>query len=67
MRQSELAGMTWDRVHLGAEYLYCDLPKTKNDRARRVPLSMAAIAAFQELKPAAGVIGRVPVLSVETG
>jgi len=67
MRQSELASLTWDRVHLGAEYPYCDLPKTKNDRARRVPLSAKAVLAFQELKPTAGAIGRVPVLPVETG
>ena len=67
MRQGELAGLTWDRVHLGAEYPYCDLPKTKNDRARRVPLSAKAVLAFQDLKPAEGVIGRDPVLPIETG
>jgi integrase len=67
MRQSELAGLTWDRVHLGAEYPYCDLPKTKNDRARRVPLSKRAVAAFKELRPVESIIGPAPVLPISTG
>lgn len=69
MRQSELAGLTWDRVRLSAEYPHCDLPKTKNDRPRRVPLSMRAIAAFESLKPngVAAVLGQRSVLPVETG
>lgn len=67
MRQSELAGLTWDRVHLSAEHPFCDVPKTKNDRARRVPLSVRAVAALHELRPADAVIGLTPVLPVETG
>jgi integrase len=38
MRQGELAGQTWRKVKLSAEFPHVDLPKTKNDRARRVPL-----------------------------
>jgi integrase len=69
MRQSELAALTWDRVRLTAEYPHCDLPKTKNDRPRRVPLSMRAIAAFESLRPrgVAPVLGQASVLPVETG
>lgn len=69
MRQSELAGLTWDRVRLDVAYPYADLPKTKNDRARRVPLSVRATEAFASLRPegAAAVIGKRPVLPVETG
>ncbi|MBI5162713.1 MAG: site-specific integrase [Magnetospirillum sp.] len=63
MRQSELAGLTWERVKLDVEDPYADLLKTKNDRARRVPLSPRAVAAFRLLKPQkAG-----QVFPVETG
>lgn len=48
MRQGELAGLTWDRVYLDRRFV--DLTKTKNDRARRVPLSRRAIEAFQSLQ-----------------
>ena len=63
MRQSELAGLTWERVKLNSEYPHVDLLKTKNDRARRVPLSNRAIAAMRLLEPkkAGG------ILPVETG
>ncbi len=61
MRQSELAGLTWDRVELNGPYPHCDLLKTKNDRARRVPLSRRAAAAFRIFKKEAG-----RVLPVET-
>jgi integrase len=69
MRQGELAGLTWDRVKLKATYPHCDLPKTKNDRARRVPLSLDAVAAFESLLPVgvAGTVGSRPVLPFETG
>lgn len=67
MRQGELAGLTWDRVRLDAAHPHCDLPKTKNDRPRRVPLSARAVEAFRSLLPADGVIGPRPVLPVETG
>lgn len=69
MRQSELAGLTWDRVRLDAEYPYADLLKTKNDRARRVPLSLRAVEAFESMRPAdaTGSLGKRPVLPVETG
>lgn len=63
MRQSELAGLTWDRVKLDVDYPYADLLKTKNDRARRVPLSRRAVAALRLLKPQK--TGKV--LPVETG
>jgi integrase len=61
MRQSELAGLTWDRVKLKGPHPHCDLPKTKNDRARRVPLSRRAAVAFGMLKKNSG-----RVLPIET-
>jgi integrase len=61
MRQSELAGLTWDRVKPKGPHPHCDLPKTKNDRARRVPLSRRAVVAFGMPKKNAG-----RVLPVET-
>lgn len=69
MRQSELASLTWSRVRLGDEYPHADLPRTKNDRPRRVPLSARAVDAFRSLQPegASEAIGARPVLPVETG
>jgi integrase len=64
MRQGELAGLTWERVKLDAVYPCCDLLKTKNDRARRVPLSRRAIAAFRVLRR---LTNASMVLPVETG
>ncbi len=49
VRQSELAGLTWGRVRLVGEYPYIDLPRTKNDKPRRVPLSVRAVFAFKSL------------------
>jgi integrase len=69
MRQSELAGLIWSRVKLTADYPHVDLPKTKNDRPRRVPLSAKAVSAFKSLKPkgSATEIGPKTLLPVETG
>lgn len=50
MRQAELSGLTWGRTKLNAEFPHVDLPKTKNDRPRRVPLSIRAIEAIEELQ-----------------
>lgn len=67
MRQAELAGMTWDRVMLNVEFPYCDLPRTKNDRPRRVPLSTRAVAAFRSLIPEnVAILGKRAVFPVET-
>jgi integrase len=66
MRQSELGGLTWERVKLGGSYPYADLPKTKNDRPRRVPLSRRAVAAFRTLKQVQGWPQSGKVLPVET-
>jgi integrase len=67
MRQAELAGLTWARVHLSGQYPYVDLPKTKNDRPRRVPLSTRAVKAIQSLMPAGVVpLGIQKVLTIET-
>ncbi|SBW00787.1 Integrase/recombinase [uncultured Alphaproteobacteria bacterium] len=67
MRQAELAGLTWDRVMLNAEYPHCDLPRTKNERPRRVPLSTRAIAAMRSLLPEnVAVLGKRKVFPVET-
>jgi integrase len=64
MRQSELATLTWVHIRLTGDYPFADLPKTKNDRARRVPLSRRAVAAFQLLKRLTN--GEKPI-PVETG
>ena len=37
MRQTELAKLTWERVHLDDEHPYVHLPETKNGRERNVP------------------------------
>lgn len=67
MRQAELAGLTWDRVKLNAEFPHCDIPKTKNERPRRVPLSSRAVKAFRSLLPEnVTVLGKRPVFPVET-
>lgn len=69
IRQSELAGLSWERVKLADRYPHIDLPKTKNDRPRRVPLSIRAIAAFKSLKPKGSMeeLGSRSVLPVQTG
>jgi integrase len=69
IRQSELASLIWGRVRLETEYPYFDLAKTKNDRPRRVPLSVRAITALRSLLPVddCPVLGSVPVIPVETG
>jgi integrase len=56
-------------VKLTSEYPHVDLPKTKNDRPRRVPLSERALSAFKSLKPkgTAAAIAAQSVLPVETG
>ncbi len=51
LRQAELANLTWERVHLKGQHPHVDLPKTKNDRPRRVPLSTRAVKAFKSLQP----------------
>ncbi len=67
MRQAEMAGLTWARVHLSGQYPYVDLPKTKNDRPRRVPLSTRAVKAIQSLVPAnVAPLGNQKVLRIET-
>jgi integrase len=48
MRQAEQHGLSWQNVNLDRGYV--DLFKTKNDRARRVPLSGRAIEAFKALQ-----------------
>jgi integrase len=67
MRQAEIAGLTWDRVALKAPHPHADLPKTKNDRPRRVPLSTRAVRAFRSLIPKdAATVGKLKVLPIET-
>lgn len=67
VRQAELAALTWNRVHLDGPHPYIDLPKTKNDRARRVPLSTRAVKAFRLLVPKeAAAPGNRSVLPIET-
>ena len=50
VRQSGIAGLDWERVNLAGSHAYADLPKTKNERPRRVPLSRRAVAAVRILK-----------------
>lgn len=67
IRQSELATLTWGHVHLSGDYPYIDLPRTKNDRPRRVPLSTRAVKAFHTLLPDNKVkISKKAVLPIET-
>lgn len=54
MRQAELAGLEWNRVWLEGDEPHAYLPYTKNDRARSVPLSTRAVAAFRTLLPPHG-------------
>lgn len=69
IRQSELASLTWRQVKLIGPFPHLDLPKTKNDRPRRVPLSKQAVAEFRALKPKAPVqtLQAMTVLPVQTG
>lgn len=68
MRQSEFAGLAWGQVWLRAEYPHADLSRTKNDKPRRVPLSVRALAAFGSLRPkgVAEAIGSRRVIPVES-
>ncbi|HEY1720343.1 MAG TPA: site-specific integrase [Magnetospirillaceae bacterium] len=67
IRQAELAGLDWKRVHLSGQYPYLDLPKTKNDLPRRVPLSKAAVKAFKSFVPKGAVAATAgKVLPIET-
>ncbi len=69
VRQTELATLKWGRVKLDTDLPYFDLPKTKNDRPRRVPLSIRAVLALRSLLPESGISGLKDqtVLSIETG
>ncbi|MGQ9371655.1 site-specific integrase [Azospirillum sp. ST 5-10] len=67
MRQAELASLTGDRVHLEGPHPHADLPRTKNGRPRRVPLSTRAVAAFRSLLPdGATAIGKRRVFPIKT-
>lgn len=67
VRQAELAGLTWGRVRLSGPHPHIDLPKTKNDRPRRVPLSTRAVKAFKTLKPSKSISeAKAKVLMIET-
>lgn len=48
MRAGELLGLTWDRVHLQAQYV--TLPETKNGDQRDVGLSTQAVKLLESLK-----------------
>ena len=67
LRQAELAGLTADRVHLDGPHPHVDLPRTKNDRPRRVPLSTRAVAAFRTLaRDGMAELGKRRVLGIDT-
>jgi integrase len=69
VRQTEVATLKWRRVKLDTDLPYFDLPKTKNDRPRRVPLSVRAVKAFKWLIPdgETGDLQDRSVLPIETG
>lgn len=48
MRSGEIIGLTWDRVHLEAQYV--SLPETKNGDSRDVPLSSKAVELLRKLR-----------------
>lgn len=48
MRLGELLGLEWDRVNLDKREIY--LPKTKNGKIRRVPLSARAIEVLKSIE-----------------
>src|SRR5712671_870635 len=56
-------------IRLIGEYRYIDLPRTENDRPRRVPLSVQAVASFKSSsrKASAEAIASTSILPVETG
>ena len=58
MRRSEIEGLTWERVDLARRCAL--LPQTKNDTARAVPLSPAALEVLAEVsKPHTGAVFRM--------
>jgi integrase len=52
LRAGEVCSLTWDAVN--APLAFLTLPRTKNGDARDVPLSKAALAILEILKPRAG-------------
>ncbi len=56
LRQAELAGLVWSRVHIDGARPHLDLPRTKNDRPRRVPLSIRAVSALRALRDRRGIM-----------
>jgi integrase len=67
LRQAELAGLTFERLHLDGPYPHVDLLRTKKDRHRRVPLSTRAVKAFKSLLPEQKHgIAKHKVLSIES-
>jgi integrase len=66
MRQAELAGITHGRLHLKGPNPHVLLPKTKNNRARTVPLSKRAVAAFKSLIPKSRPAPTATVFPIET-
>jgi integrase len=61
MRSSELLGLTWDRVHLEAQYV--SLPETKNGDSREVALSTRAVELLKKLQG----LDKVRVFTLEPG
>jgi len=61
MRQGEIWGLEWSRVHLKGQY--CVLPDTKNGTRRNVPLSRKAISVLKSLPTKEGRLFTVPQAS----
>lgn len=62
MRQGEIWGMEWERVHLDRQYVM--LPDTKNGTRRDVPLSTKAVKLLKSMpKPHAGYVFSIPQAS----
>ena len=55
MRQSEQYSLKWSQVNLEKRLVH--LPKTKNGKARYIPLHAVAVAAFERLKRPGQAIG----------
>ena len=65
MRAGEMAGLTWERVDLRQRFV--QLPDTKNEDARDVPLSRRAVELLKVMLPPKTQRGSGPVFTVKPG
>ena len=57
MRPSEQYGLKWDRVDLMRHLI--SIPRSKNGKARHIPLNTEALGAFTELSKRRSLVGWV--------